>query len=121
MENWLSDHEAARALDVARGAFPDLTWEYANQEDGEHDHFCLWGERAFDEESYHPRRFFVTFERDDGWRGHLTIGQHAYMWTSADFGDAYLASTSPRGSLEEAIGALKAEVTSLFAALAGRG
>lgn len=50
------------------------------------------------------------------WRGSLTIGQHSYLWSSADVGDAHLLSTEPCNSLEDAIAALKAEMIRLFKA-----
>lgn len=53
------------------------------------------------------------------WRGDLTIGQHAFMWTSADYGDAYLAGTKDCASVEEATTRLKADVSSLCAAFLG--
>ena len=56
-----------------------------------------------------PRRFFITFDTYQKiWRGHLTIGQHSYFWSSADMGDAVLFSTGDCDTLDEAIAAFKA-------------
>ncbi len=62
--------------------------------------------------------YFVTVDRSqDGWRGYWTVGQHAYMWTSADVGDAYLHATGPRLSASEALATLKTELSGLFSAM----
>jgi len=108
--------EAERALAMARSAFPGFSeWQYVNEDDGEHCGFCAWGVRVLDEDSYLPREFYVTFETSGPeWRGHLSIGQHAHMFTSADFGDAYLVSAEGCATLAEAIVALLRGISSLF-------
>jgi hypothetical protein len=38
-----------------------------------------------------PQCFFITLDTyEEHWYGHLTIGQHCYLWSSADVGDAHL-------------------------------
>ena len=59
------------------------------------------------------RHFYITFAtHTEHWSGHLTIGQH-YWWTSAHVGDAHLLDTEECSTFEEAIVALKAEMTNL--------
>ena len=62
-----------------------------------------------------PQRYFVTFDvYQKHWRGHMTIGQHSYFWSSADVGDAMLFSTKGCATLEDAIAAFKAGLLDLF-------
>ena len=69
-------------------------------------------------EEFRARHFYITFATHaEHWSGHLTIGQHYYWWTSPDVGDAYLLDTEECATLEEAIVALKAEMTHLCRAL----
>ena len=64
------------------------------------------------------RHFSITFATHaEHWSGHLTIGKHYYLWTSADVGDAHLLDTEEYATLEEAIVALQAEMTHLCRAL----
>src|SRR6478752_5084682 len=107
----LQQTEVTRCLERVREAFPRFeNWQYTNEENTEYSGFTLWGELIADAEDVMPRRFFVTFDTfKESWRGHLTIGQHAYFWSSADFGDAYLVDTDECDDLDEAIGELKKE------------
>lgn len=104
--------QVGRAVKAVREAFTGFSeWDSVNEDDGDHFGFTVWGERLLEGD----RVFYVTLEQTAmGWRGHLTMGQHFYMWTSADFGDACLASTETCASLDEAVAALKAEISSLF-------
>lgn len=65
-----------------------------------------------------PRRFFITFDKnyENKWQGCLTIGQHSYLWSSADVGDAHLLDTELCETLEEAIVVLKAKMLELWRA-----
>lgn len=113
----LTQLEIEHALRQVRTAFPNLVdWEYSNEADADYFGFTIWG--CFvpqeDAESLSARRFYVTFDiYQDQWRGTLTIGQHCYLWTSADVGDAHLVSTEPCASLAEAIAALKVKMADL--------
>ena len=42
------------------------------------------------------------------------MGQPAYRWSSADFGDAYLLNTERCETLEQTIDQLKAEISDLL-------
>ena len=78
----------------------------------------MWGEYVPRPDRDIPRRFFITFDTyERKWRGHLSIGQHVYMWTSADCGDAYIVDTERCDSLGDAIAALKTEITRLFSSI----
>jgi hypothetical protein len=60
------------------------------------------------------RHFYITFATHvEHWSGHLTIGQHDYLWTSADVGDAHLLDTEECATIEDAIVALQAEMAHL--------
>ncbi len=89
----LTQLEIEDILRQVRAAFPNLVeWEYSNEVDADYFGFTIWG--CFvpreDDESLLKRRFYVTFDiYQDQWRGNLTIGQHCYLWTSADVGDAH--------------------------------
>lgn len=116
----LSAQALQQAMTCVQAAFPAFTdWEYTNDPDehtlGEH---TIWGRLVLDPEEIMPRCFYITFATyQDHWTGYLTIGQHAYMWTSADFGDAYLLQTTACPTLEAALVALQAEIARLFRAL----
>jgi hypothetical protein len=114
----LKPAEIRRSLEHVKTAFPRFSkWEHANEEDEEHLGFAVWGEFVPDMNEDLPRRFFVTLDTYKAdWKGHLTIGQHCYFWTSADFGDAQLLDTEPCESLEDAIAALKRQIADLFEA-----
>jgi hypothetical protein len=78
----------------------------------------LWGQYVLDPEVLMSRTFFITLDTyENQWHGSLTIGQHSYLWSSADMGDAHLLDTDSYEFLEEALAALKAEIVSLFDAL----
>ena len=63
------------------------------------------------------RCFFITLDTyEEKWRGSLTIGQHSYLWSSADVGDAHLLATDDCDSIEDAILALKGEMKKLLTA-----
>lgn len=111
----LSENDIQRAIDQATKAFPNFRgWEYQNEIDEEYFGFSLWGELILDPDAFMPRHFFITLDTyKEKWRGHLTIGKHSYLWSSADVGDADLANTEEYGTLEETIAALKAEITNL--------
>ncbi|MEA5507977.1 hypothetical protein VB735_33825 [Halotia wernerae UHCC 0503] len=115
----LTESEIQQVLEQVQAAFPNLTdWEYNNEKDAEYFGFSVWGEFVINPEELMPRRFFITLDtnHEDKWQGCLTIGQHSYLWSSADVGDAHLVNTEPSDTLEEAIIALKARITELFQA-----
>ena len=114
---FLTESQVEQALSEVRVAFPKLVdWEYSNEVDHDYFGFTVWGCLIIqdDDDSFSQRRFYATFDLyENKWRGTLTIGQHSYLWTSADVGDAHLAATKPCASLPEAIAALKVEIASL--------
>lgn len=114
----LSPQDKSRPLELAQSAFPAFPrWKTADADD-EHDDFCVWGELEIEDGPYRSRRFFVTLSVHQGrWRGHLTIGRHASMWTSADVGDAFLVSTGFCDTVEEGLAALRDEISNLFSAI----
>jgi hypothetical protein len=118
---FLADHDIQHALERVQAAFPSFTqWTYTNASDDEHslNGFSLWGQWVLHPEAFMARHFYITFATHaEHWSGHLTIGQHYYLWTSADVGDAHLLDTEECSTLEEAIVALKAEMTNLYRAL----
>jgi hypothetical protein len=118
---FLADHDIQHALEQVRVAFPSFTqWAYTNASDDERslNGFSLWGQWVLRPEEFMARHFYITFATHaEHWSGHLTIGQHFYFWTSADVGDAHLLDTEECATLEEAIVALKAEMTRLCRAL----
>ncbi len=118
----LADSEIRRSLDAVSRAFPRFSvWDYNNEIDDLHQGFSIWGEFVPDPDEDEPPRFFVTFVAHQAiWRGYLTVGKHAYYWSSADSGDAYLLDTGACISLEDAITRLQRKITSLFEALSGR-
>lgn len=116
----LTELEIQQVLEQAQAAFPNLTdWEYNNEKNDEYFGFSVWGEFEIKtEELIMPRRFFITLDtnHEDKWQGCLTVGQHSYLWSSADAGDAHLVDTEPSETLQEAISALKAKIAELLAA-----
>jgi hypothetical protein len=116
----LTEPEIQQVLEQVQAAFPNFTdWEYNNEKNGEYFGFSVWGEFVFNsEELIMPRRFFITLDtnHEDKWEGCLTIGQHSYLWSSADAGDAHIVNTEPYETLEDAIAALKAKILELFQA-----
>ena len=114
----LTEFEIEQAREKARTAFPLLTdWEFNNEENGEYFGFSVWGKFVPDPEDLMSRRFFITLDTYELlWRGHLTIGQPSYLWSSTDEDDAYLLGTESHESIEEAIAALKAKIAELFRA-----
>jgi len=118
----LSDAEVQHALDQAQAAFTAFSeWTYHNVKDEDYFGFALWGSFRPDPEVLMPRTFFITLDTyEHQWSGHLTIGQHAYLWSSADMGDAHLVDSDPCDSVEGAIASLKAELKKLFDALSIR-
>ena len=112
----LNDHEICRSLELAKAAFPRFgNWQYSNGENTEYCGFALWGEFVLDPDESLPRHFFVTLDTFQKiWRGHLTIGQHQYFWSSADFGDAHLLGTDDCATLQDAISRLATEIAKLF-------
>src|SRR5260221_990563 len=97
----LDETEVKRSLKLAKAAFPHFAhWKYNNQVNESYTGFAHWGEFVLDADDTMPRRFFVTFDTyEDQWKGHLSIGQHNYFWSSADFGDASLLDTNPCATL----------------------
>lgn len=114
----LDKPEIRRSLEVVKAAFPRFAdWKYNNEANESYSGFALWGEFVADRGETMPRRFFVTFDTyKQKWRGHLSIGQHNYFWSSADFGDANLLGTNECATLEEAIAALRAGIADFFTA-----
>ncbi len=114
----LTESEIQKALAKAKAAFPNFTdWKYNNEANDEYFEFSLWGQYIPNPEEQMPRCFFITFDTYEyNWTGHLTIGQHCYLWSSADAGDAHLVDTEPCNTLEDAIASLKAEIENLFGA-----
>lgn len=116
----LTENDVRASVEQARTAFPRFhNWQYNNEKNEEYTGFSLWGEfDVVDDESpapAWPRRYFITFDTyQKTWRGHLTIGQHSYFWSSADMGDAVLFSTGDCDTLGDAIAAFKAGLVDLF-------
>ncbi|WP_375494613.1 hypothetical protein [uncultured Nostoc sp.] len=114
----LTEPEIQQVLEQVQAAFPNLTdWEYNNEKNEEYFGFSIWGQLVVNPEELMPRRFFITLDTyQDKWQGCLTIGQHSYLWSSADAGDAHLVNTEPSETLQEAITTLKAKIAELLAA-----
>jgi hypothetical protein len=126
---FLAQAEIEPVLQQVKAAFPNLSeWEYSNQKDDDHFGFTVWGCWTVQTgaKSWEQRSFYVTFDifaeiaskpgarrEPERWRGTLTVGQHSYLWSSADVGDAHLVNTAPCASLAEAITALKAGIADL--------
>ncbi|MBD2771016.1 hypothetical protein [Iningainema tapete] len=118
-ENILTESEIKQVLEQVKTAFPFFTaWEYNNEKNEEYFGFSVWGELVINPEELMPRRLFITLDKthENKWQGSLTIGQHSYLWSSADVGDAHLLDTEPCETLEEAIVALKAKMLELWRA-----
>ncbi|NJL61064.1 MAG: hypothetical protein HC903_03545 [Methylacidiphilales bacterium] len=118
-ENLLTESDIQQVMERVKTAFPFFTnWEYSNQKNDEYFGFSIWGELVINPEEIMPRRFFITLDlnHENKWEGCLTIGQHSYLWSSADVGDAHLLNTDMSESLEEAIVELKAKILELFRA-----
>jgi hypothetical protein len=115
----LTEIEIQDALRKAQTAFPHFTdWEYQNEAGGDYFGFSMWGQYILDPEVLMSRTFFITLDTyENQWHGSFTIGQHSYLWSSADMGDAHLLDTNSCDSLEAAIADLKAEIMRLFDAL----
>ena len=115
----LDEVEVRRSLEQAKAAFPRFAnWKHNNEVNESYSGFALWGEFILDPDYMMRRRFFVTFDTyKDQWKGHLSIGQHNYFWSSADFGDASLLDTAPCATLGEGITTLKMQMADLFKAL----
>jgi hypothetical protein len=82
------------ALERVQAAFPSFTqWTYTNASEDERllDGCSLWGQWVLRPAACMARHFSLTFatHAEHRW-GPLTIGQHFYLWTSADGGDAHL-------------------------------
>jgi len=114
----LREHEVQKVIEQAKTAFPNFTdWEYNNETHEEYFGFSLWGQFVLNPEDQMPRRFFITFDTyKENWHGHLTIGQHCYLWSNADVGDAHLLDTESCKTLEDAMASLKVEMGDLFRA-----
>jgi hypothetical protein len=117
----LSAAEIRRTVERVKAAFPRFVdWEHVNEIDESHTGFTLWGEFVPEPDEPTSPRFFITFDTyETTWSGHLTIGQHCFFWSSADFGDAHLLDTGPCATLEDAITTLKHQVAELFDAFSG--
>src|SRR5262245_25030808 len=117
----LTKSEIRQSVASIKAAFPRFTnWEHHNELDEFYCGFAVWGEFTPAPHEMMPTRFFVTFDTfETSWRGHLTVGQHCYFWSSASDGDAHLLDTRPCGTLEEAIATLKNEIKNLLTALLG--
>jgi hypothetical protein len=114
----LTEPEIEQVLEQVKTAFPFFgDWEYNNEKNAEYFGFSVWGFVANPEELM-SRRFFITLDKthENKWQRCLSIGQHSYLWSSADFGDAHLVDTEPTETLEEAIAALKANMLEVFRA-----
>lgn len=115
----LTEAEIQQVLEQVKIAFPHFTnWEYKNEKNQQYFGFSVWGKFVVNPEEIMPRTFFITLDQnhEDKWQGCLTIGQHSYLWFSADAGDAHLVNTAPCESLEQAIVELKAKMVELFRA-----
>lgn len=115
----LEEDKVQKALKQVEAAFPNFhDWRYVNEEHSDYFGFTIWGQFVLDNEhqsSAWSRSYFITFDtHQEVWQGHLSIGQHWYLWSSADFGDAGLLDTKGCTTLEQAIATLKAEMASLF-------
>ncbi|AGY56553.1 hypothetical protein [Gloeobacter kilaueensis] len=114
----LTENEINAAIETVKAAFPNLSnWQYQNTVSSECPGFSLWGQFVLKPDGPWTKDFFITFYiYQVQWRGSLTVGQHAYFWSSTEEGDSYLLNTELCDSLETAIAALKAEISRLFAA-----
>jgi hypothetical protein len=117
----LNAAEVRPTVERVKAAFSRFVdWEHVNEIDEEHMGFALWGEFVPEPDEPTSPRFFVTFDtHKTTWSGHLTVGQHCFYWSSADFGDAHLLDTGPCATLEDAIATLKQQIADLFEAFSG--
>jgi hypothetical protein len=117
----LTQTEIDESRTLAARAFPGFAyWEWVNEINDCYAGFCIWGRCTPELEGALAPSFFVTFSTfQQTWRGHLTVGQHCYFWSSADVGDAHLLDTAECATLSEAITAMKSQLAGLFAALRG--
>jgi hypothetical protein len=90
----LEEREIKRSLSLVKAAFPRLAdWQY-NKGNAEYSGVSIWGEFVPETDDVIKRHFFLTFDTyRTTWSGHLTIGKHVYLWSSADVGDAHLVDT----------------------------
>ena len=118
---FLTEPEVQHAIAQAKASFPHLTdWEYRNEKDEEYFGFAVWGQFVRNPDDPMPQYFFITLDTyGEHWYGHLTIGQHCYLWSSADVGDAHLVDTASCHTLEEAIMALQMNIAQLCKAFSG--
>ncbi len=114
----LTEPEIQQAISQVKAAFPNLTdWEYNEAIEKEYEGFIVAGCYTLEFGKFDHRHFYITIDApDEFWRGHLSIGMPAYMWTSADFGDAFLVDTEPCQTVEAAIEMLKIQITNLLGA-----
>lgn len=117
----LNEDKIQEVLEKASTAFPNLTdWEWNNEKNSEYFGFALWGKWVLDPSNFMSQCFFITFETyEDKWRGILTIGQHSYLWSSADVGDAHLLCTDDCDTVDEAITGIKTKIFCLCQAFSG--
>ncbi len=117
---FLTNNELQQAIETVKTAFPYFSdWQYINEPDSDYLGFTMWGKFVINSDEIMSRIFFITFNKyQEKWSGTLTIGQHNYFWSSADFGDAHLLNTTDNYDLlEDAIAALKTEILKFFTAL----
>lgn len=114
----LTQTQIQQVMAQAQTAFPNFTdWQYNNEKNEEYFGFALWGKLILEPEALRSRCFFITLDTYEAqWRGTLTIGQHSYLWSSADVGDAHLLGSENCDSVDEALRQLKAEILKLFRA-----
>ena len=114
----LTKLEIAKVMEKAKAAFPNFTdWEYNNEVKVEYFGFSLWGKFLVDPDELMSPSFFITLSTyEEKWECHLTMGQHSYFWSSADFGDAHVLATERYDSYDDAIVALKKAILELFKA-----
>ena len=109
----LTQDAALEAVQQVKAAFPAFQdWQCNNEEDRDHEGFSAWGHH----DVMDGARYFLTFDTyKNHWRGHLTVGQHAFYWSDADMGDVHLLQTNPCDTLEDAVLALRKRLSDLFA------
>jgi hypothetical protein len=117
-DNLLTEQAVQKVITQVKAVFPNFAdWEYNNETNDAYSGFSLWGQFVLIPEAQMSRHFFITFEiHNEKWRGHLSIGQPCYFWSSADVGDAHLVDPEPCGTLEGAVTALNGEIGDLFRA-----
>lgn len=114
----LAENQVQEIIEKAKISFPDFTeWEYMNEPDRSYTGFTLWGKFVLDREEKMPQVFFVTFSIfRERWGGDVTTGQHAYRWSSTNYGDARLLATKYCDSFDIAVAELKNKILTLFQA-----